>query len=96
MLAANVICIAESQLGPGDDTKNYHIEGYYICHLDQANTVNAYHGLMVYVCDPQVVSHAVCYPGHNIEVIKRVLEHGMNQLCVIAIYSSPQTQATEF
>ena len=59
MLAANVICIAESQLGPGDDTENYHIEGYHVYHLDQANTVNGYHGLMVYVCDTQVVSHAI-------------------------------------
>ena len=50
---------------------------------------------MVYVCDTQVVSHAIRYPGHNIEAIKLVLEHGMNQLCVIVIYSSPQTQATE-
>ena len=63
--------------------------------MDQANTVNAYHGLMVYVCDTQVVSHAIRYPGHNITAIKLVLEHGMNQLCVIGIYSSPQTQAIE-
>ena len=41
MLAANVICIAESQLGPGDDTENYHTGGYHVYHLDQANTVNA-------------------------------------------------------
>ena len=63
--------------------------------MDQTNTVDACHGLMVYVCNTQVVSHAIRYPGHNIEAIKLVLEHGMNQLCVIAIYSSPQTQATE-
>ena len=50
---------------------------------------------MVYVCDTQVVPHAIQYPGHNTEAINLVLEHGMNQLCVIAIYSSPQTQATE-
>ena len=40
-------------------------------------------------------SHAIQYPGHNIEAIKLVLEHGMNQLCVIGIYSGPQTQAIE-
>ena len=50
---------------------------------------------MVYVCDTQVVSHAIQYHGHNIEAIKLVLEHGMNKLCVIVIYSGPQTQATK-
>ena len=69
-LAANVICIAESQLGLGDDTENYHIEGYHVYRLDQANTVNAYHGLIIYVGDTQVVSHAIQYPGHNKEAIK--------------------------
>ena len=63
--------------------------------MDQANTVNGYHGLMVYVCDTQVVSHAIQYPGHNIEAIKLVLEHGVNQLCVMGMYSSQQTQAIE-
>ena len=46
---------------------------------------------MVYVCDTQVVSHAIQYPRHNIEAIKLVL----NQLCMIGMYSSPQTQAIE-
>ena len=41
------------------------------------------------------MSNAIQYPGHNIEAIKLVLEHGMNHLCVIGIYSSPQTQAIE-
>ena len=35
MLAANILCIAESQLGPGDDTENDHIEGYHVYHLDK-------------------------------------------------------------
>ena len=43
MLVANVICIAESRLGPGDDTENCHIEGYHVYRLDHANTVNADH-----------------------------------------------------
>ena len=50
---------------------------------------------MVYANDTQVVAHAIRYLGHNIEAINLVIEHGKNQSCVITIYSSPQTQATE-
>ena len=95
MMAADIICIAETQLGPADKVVNSNMKGYKLYCLDQAVTGHTYHGLILYVNDNICVSSAITYPGHDVEAIKLVLQNGIDKLVVIAIYNSPQTRTVE-
>ena len=95
MMAADIICIAETRLAPADKVVNLNMKDYKLYCLDQAVAGHTYHGLIVYVNDNICVSSAITYPGHDVEAIKLVLQNRIDKLVVIAIYNSPQTRTVE-
>ena len=95
MMAADIICIAETRLAPADKVVNLNMKDYKLYCLDQAVVGHTYHGLIVYVNDNICVSNAITYPGHDVEAIKLVLQNRIDKLVVIAIYNSPQTRTVE-
>ena len=95
MMAADIICIAETRLAPADKVVNLNMKDYKLYRLDQAVAGHTYHGLIMYVNDNICVSSAITYPGHDVEAIKLVLQNRIDKLVVIAIYNSPQTRTVE-
>ena len=95
MMAADIICIAETQLAPDDKVVNLNMKGYKLYRFDQAVAGHTYHGLIMYVNDNICVSSAITYPGHDVEAIKLVLQNRIDKLVVIAIYNRQQTRTVE-
>ena len=60
MMAADIICIAKTPLGPADKVVNSNMKGYKLYRLDQAVAGNTYHGLILYMNDN------ICVPSCTI------------------------------
>ena len=74
ILAADVICLAETWLNASDHNEQYMIEGYKIVRLDQENKAYGHHGLLVYVHDHIVIEDVKKYLGANFEAINLALK----------------------
>ena len=96
VLAADIICIAETWLKPSNITQNYTIKEHNTFWLDEETTQIPYHGLMLYVHKSIKLHQISKYPGDELEAINVTISKNSAKFSIVGLQNSLTTSMVEW